>query len=131
MDKVLASLFDFSFKRYVTPSLAKYLYTIAMSLNGIIGLALVLLGFSHSLGLGIVSILVAPIAFLFLTGLARVGMETVLSIFRMTNYAAEIARAQRKPNTSDEDDLGTEETNGALMVRTTTILPPPPPGPNK
>ena len=93
----VASLFDLSFTSFITTKLIKVLYVL-----GIIGAALTALGFAFS-GFkagslsGLITLVLAPILFLFGVIYFRVMMELVMVIFRAAEHVAEIARQGRKP----------------------------------
>jgi hypothetical protein len=131
MDKIFGGLFDFSFHRLITPSLTRYLFMIAVALSGLIALSLILSGFSQGLAPGIMSLIVAPLLFLFMVGLTRVVLEAVLSVFRMANYLAELARAQRKPMPPDPevDEDDDDVKSSTTLESAPRNVPPPPPVP--
>ena len=89
----LSSLFDFSFKRFVTPQLVTFIYWIAI----ICALLQMLLIFKVA---GVIGIVLAPISAIAMIVLARAGLELVLAVFQIARYSAEIARRGR-PQTSD------------------------------
>jgi hypothetical protein len=92
----LASLFDLSFTSFITTKLIKVLYVL-----GMIGAALGSLGFAFS-GFkagsvsGLITLVLAPVIFLFGVIYFRVMMELVMVIFRAAEHVAEIARQGRR-----------------------------------
>lgn len=104
----LSSLFDFSFKRFVTPQLVTFIYWIAI----ICALLQMLLIFKAA---GVIGIVLAPISAIATIVLARAGLELVLAVFQIARYSAEIARRGR-PQTGENlmgmdsiDDRGIDE----------------------
>lgn len=109
MEKMIESLFDVSFRKYVTPSLVKYIYILAIALAAVQAILGILAGFSAGFLPGLIALVLAPVIFVFIVCFARVALETVISIFRVTNYAAEVARAHRS---SSDSARGRSESGG-------------------
>ena len=87
-----ASLFDFSFSRFVTLRLVKFLYVVSMIVIMLAVIVLIIAGFTEAVsGVEAVGyIVLAPIlAFLYLVGV-RVGFELVVVVFRIGETATEI-----------------------------------------
>jgi hypothetical protein len=89
------ALFDFSFSKFVSETVVKVLYVIAIVLAGLAALGIILSGFSNGIGSGIFALIFAPIVFVFWVLLARVGMEIFVVIFRIADYLREIAENTR------------------------------------
>lgn len=104
MDKFFTSLFDFSFRRFITPSLIKVVYILAIVGAGLSAIFSILNGFKAGVVAGIIALVIAPIVFIATVCFARIGLETILNIFRIANYAAEVARSTR----SQKPALGNE-----------------------
>ena len=96
MEKIVASLFDFSFRRLVTPTLVRYIYIGSVVSAGFSALTIILGGFAQGFLSGFISLLIAPLFFLALVCLSRMTLETMLAIFRISSHMAEVARASRK-----------------------------------
>ena len=95
MEKFLASLFDFSFRKYITPTIVKFVYMLFVGLSAIWALLLILIGFSQGVLVGLLTLVLAPAVFLACVCVSRLFLEAVISMFRIANYAAEMARATR------------------------------------
>lgn len=98
----MGSLFDFSFSRFVTTSLIRFLYTLFVIVAGLAAIAWFIVGIvfvaDGSAGTGFLIIIASPVAFLLLTILVRVQLEVVIVIFRIAEYLREIAgREPRSP----------------------------------
>lgn len=93
MQKFFTALFDLTFKKFVTPQLATYIYIISIIFVGVLSLLLL-----KSAPLGFI---VAPLSFLAGVIFVRAGLELVLAVFQIARYSAEIARRGR-PATDNE-----------------------------
>jgi len=91
------ALFDFSFKSLVTERLIKVLYGLAILGAGLLSLSMAVTAFRGStlVGLGML-ILVAPLVFLLAVLYARVALEIIIVVFRMSDLLEEIALQGRK-----------------------------------
>lgn len=93
----LESLMDFSFTAFVTSRIIKLLYGLSIAGVGLLVLILIITGFSMSTLAGIVMLLfVAPLVFIVSVIYARVLLEIVIVIFRISEHSAEIAANTRK-----------------------------------
>jgi uncharacterized membrane protein YccC len=89
MQELISGLFDFSFKKLITPKLAKVIYALAIIVSVLTALF---------------TIASSPSVFTFLSGIvvcivsiicARVGIEVSLAIFQVARYTGELARRGR------------------------------------
>lgn len=93
----LQSLFDFSFTSFITTKIIKVLYALSMLVDGLLCLFLVVSAFAISTGIGVVTlIIVAPLVFLLLVTYARVALELIMVIFRISEHTGEIAEQGRR-----------------------------------
>jgi len=81
-----SKLFDFSFKEFLTLQIIKYLYILAVigagiSALGILGTAFTLMG--SNFGEGLLTLVLAPVAFVLLVLLARIVLEAIVATFRI------------------------------------------------
>ena len=92
-----ASFFEvlFDFSKFVSETVVKVLYVIAILLAGLGALGIILSGFSNGIGSGVFAPVFFPIVFIFWVLLARVGMEIFVAIFRIADYLREIAQNTR------------------------------------
>lgn len=79
------SLFDFSFSNFVTPSIIKVLYVLAVILAAIYSLAIIIFGFSRGAGLGILFLVGGIILFLIWIAFTRVLLEFYMAVFRIAD----------------------------------------------
>lgn len=88
----LASLFDFSFSEFITTKIIKILYGIGIFFAGLMALFVIVAAFRESPGYGILGLLIlAPLVFLLHVIIARVWLEVIIVIFRIAEYARDIA----------------------------------------
>jgi uncharacterized membrane protein YvbJ len=90
------SLFDFSFKEFISLKLLKILYIIGILFNGLIVLFWVLIGFKSSIATGVILLIFSPLIFLILTILARVWIEALAVAFRIAENTKIIAENTKK-----------------------------------
>ena len=85
-------LFDLSFNEFITTKIITVLYVCAMVGAGVWGLPILFGGFaSKSFGGILAGLVLAPIAFLVGTILARIWLETLIVLFRIAENTAKIA----------------------------------------
>lgn len=87
--------FDFSFEEFITPSLVKVLFIIAMVVIGLGVLAGIIAGFVSSGVYGIFVLIAALIAGFIYLLLARVSLEMIVIFFRIRDNTEEIANRKR------------------------------------
>ncbi len=88
----LKKLFDFSFTRFVTLSIVKLIFAIAIVLCGLSTLGMIAGAFQSSAAAGVLMILLAPIVFLVEVIMARVWLEIVIVVFRIAEDTHKIAQ---------------------------------------
>ena len=87
-----ASLFDFSFSSFITTKIIKVLFILAIIGSAIGALFLLFAGFTSGNFFGVLFALVlAPLAFLIYTILARVWLEIVIVLFRIAENTQKMA----------------------------------------
>ncbi len=85
------SLFDYSFGSYITPKIIKVLYVLATVLVALWTLALVLIAFNVSSGLGVITLLIlGPFYFVVAMIYARVFLELLSAFFHIHDDVKEI-----------------------------------------
>ncbi len=85
-------LFDLSFNEFITTKIITVLYVCSMVAAGIWGLMILFGGFAtKSFGGILAGLVLAPIAFLVGTILARIWLETLIVLFRIAENTAKIA----------------------------------------
>jgi hypothetical protein len=87
--------FDLSFEEFITPSLIKVLFVIAMVVIGLGVLGAIVMGFVSSGALGIFILIAALIGGFFYLLVARVMLEMVVVFFRIRDNTEELAKKKR------------------------------------
>ena len=90
------SLFDLSFTSFITSKIIKFLYVLIIILLGLGAIAVIVLAQNQPSPMPILSFIVAPLAFFLYLILARVQLELIIVIFRMSEHLGEIADQGRK-----------------------------------
>ena len=89
---VMAALFDFSFSKFVTTKILKFLYGMSLFLAGVITFLMIVGGFMHGVLTGILGLCLAPVVFLIQVMVARIWLECVAVVFNIAENIQEIAR---------------------------------------
>ena len=79
-----ASLFDFSFTSFATPSLIRLLYIVGTVLIGLYYVGIVIVMFSNSALIGLVALIFGAVVALFMMALLRVSLEFYFAVVRMS-----------------------------------------------
>lgn len=85
------SLFDVSFSSFVTSKLIKVVYVLWMILSALLTIGVIVAGFGRSTGLGILALVLSPVAFFLCLILGRVYCELVIVLFRIAEHVRDIA----------------------------------------
>ncbi|MEO3934796.1 DUF4282 domain-containing protein [Micrococcaceae bacterium Sec7.4] len=96
LGEFLKNLFDLSFTRFVSPSIAKIVYILIMIALGVMYLVLVIAAFSsRNAVLGVLVLLViGPLFVIIYLALARIGLESLVAGIRTAENTAELVRLQ-------------------------------------
>lgn len=86
-----ASLFDFSFSKFVTIRVFKLIYWINIILAGLLAILTIAGSLRESLWLGILALIVAPLLFLVYILLLRIALEAIAVIFHIGDHVKNIA----------------------------------------
>ncbi len=121
MEKFLTSLFDFGFSKFITPTLIKFLYIVSVVLVGIAALMMILTGFIKGVLFGIIALIIAPVVFIVEIALIRLGLETLICIYRTANYTAELARSQRVGSKTDGSDEEHDSQDSPDAINTALV----------
>jgi hypothetical protein len=84
---MLDLVLDFSFKRFVTPRLIRWLYGLSLLAALLAAVAWMAGGFNVSWYYGLFTVVTGPIAFVLYVLVARVAMEIILAIFQIAEHA--------------------------------------------
>jgi len=92
------SLFDLSFKEFVTIRIIKVLFVLAIIASGIGALALFIGGIAGGGARAFISIILAPIVFFLYVLLARIWLEVIIVLFRIAENTGKLVE-----QTKDKD----------------------------
>lgn len=106
--KQIKSIFDFSFKTFITIKVLRVIYWIQAVLGGVLVGIFIYYGFQESIILGILTIIIAPMVFLIYAVVLRVILEMIVVIFRIAEYAKEISELWKT--------ISSETENGAKKI---------------
>lgn len=92
----MLSLFDLSFKKFVTPTVAKIVYILAMIFIAVSYIGFTVAAFNVDSALGVLVLLVlGPLGSLLYLCLFRVVLESLLSMILTAQNTAELVRLQQ------------------------------------
>jgi xanthosine utilization system XapX-like protein len=85
---MLEGLMDFSFHRYATPKMLKFLYAIHLLAGLIAGVAWVVLAFQQAPVQGLLALLGALVGYSLWILYCRIALEVLAAVFRIANAVA-------------------------------------------
>lgn len=85
------ALWDFSFKKFLTPTIVGFLYGVSMFFIGLLCLVSIGYGFQGGLMGGLVFLVVSPIFGLFSLILVRTGLESLVASIKIAENTVEIS----------------------------------------
>jgi hypothetical protein len=91
---MLEGLMDFSFRRYATPKMLKFLYAVHLLAGLIAGVAWVVLAFQQAPVQGLLALLGALVGYSLWILYCRVALEVLAAVFRMANAIAPSSQQQ-------------------------------------
>ena len=96
-----ASLFDVSFTSFITTKIIKVVYIIILVVISLAALVFVGAAFSQSSAAGVITLLIfAPLAWLLYVIYARIALEVIIQIFRITEQQRDQTAMQRQAFTA-------------------------------
>jgi len=105
---LLRTYLDFSFSRFVSPKMMKFLYVLSIFFAGLTGVFLIIVGFKATIWFGIFALIGAPLIFLLMVVSSRILLETILIIFRIADQTANtgvtnigLSTTEEKPESRD------------------------------
>ena len=92
MQGFFGKLFDTSFKEFITPSIIKIIFWVAIILIGLGVLVNIVASFGQGAGVGIITLIIAPIVGFLSVIIARIYLEIIMVFFRVMGLLEGIAR---------------------------------------
>lgn len=87
-----SSLFDLSFKNFITTKLVKIMYIISIFISAVIALMITVVAFNEGFLAGLLTLLIlAPIIFFINVIFSRLWLELVIVIFRIAENTGKLA----------------------------------------
>lgn len=94
----LASLYEFSFRHFITVRIVPVLFGIGLVGAVIATIGVIVAGFQSSIGVGILALILSPLVFLLASIAVRVYMELIIVYFRIAeNTTSILDRMQQTP----------------------------------
>jgi hypothetical protein len=90
------ALFDFTFSKYISVTVVRVLYVLAIILALFGALAMIVTAFAASFWSGLFALVFAPLLFVFYVLISRVMFEIFVVIFRIADYLREIAENTKR-----------------------------------
>ncbi len=118
MDKdksFLSTLYEFSFARFVTPSVLRILYTLGLVVALVGAFRFIGAGFDRGFFTGVLSLIISPALFLLYSLLARVVVELVMVLFRIAE-GVEVIKGFYADADLDEVELDEDELEQVMEV---------------
>lgn len=100
-------LFDFSFTSFITPKIIKALYAMSMLIAGVVAIFVIGAGFNVNTIVGLLALVLSPIAFLLVLAYSRLSLELVVVFFRIEEHGAELLRLQHRQSWNMPPPTGT------------------------
>ena len=102
------SLFDLEFKEFITKRVVSTLFVISVVVSALFSLGIIIEGFTDSFFWGLIKlVIIAPLVFLLMVIFARVALEVILVIFKISENISIVARKEPVDIVSEEsEDLG-------------------------
>jgi hypothetical protein len=91
---LLKSLFDFQFNDFVTVRVIRILYVISVALCALLALYVLIYGLLSGVASALLALILAPVLFIFYVLAARVILELVLVLFRISSDVRKIAESK-------------------------------------
>jgi hypothetical protein len=89
---MMGSLFDCSFKHFITPKIIRIVYVLAIIAFAIIAIGMIVKGFEVSEARGVLTLIIgAPLYFIITVILTRIWLELIMIIFRIGDDVAKLA----------------------------------------
>lgn len=88
----LKRLFDFSFKKFITTKIVRFIFWVNIIIAGIIGVLIIVGAFKQSIVLGILAVILSPIFYIVYVAILRVILEVVRIVFRIEEHVEVISK---------------------------------------
>jgi hypothetical protein len=96
--RFFTALFDFSFDRSVATKIIKFGYGFVVVFAGLCGIGSIIISFNSSLEVGIGALIWSPFMYLIIIIFTRIFLETLISIYHISENTAQIAEQGKQRN---------------------------------
>lgn len=93
---LIGTIFDFSFDRFVTTKVIKFLLGLAMLANAVITIMIIVGGFQSGALAGIVALILSPVIYILLMLVSRIYLELIIVAFRIVEHLGGIEDLLKK-----------------------------------
>ena len=85
------ALFDLSFSELITTRVIKFLFVLGIIGSAIAAIVYIVAAFSQSAGVGVLVLIVSPLIFVIYVTVARIWLEVLIVVFRISEDVKRIA----------------------------------------
>jgi len=85
------ALFDISFSELITTRVIKFLFVLAIIASAIASIVYIGAAFTHSIGVGVLVLIISPLVFIVYVTVARIWLEVLIVIFRISDDVKRMA----------------------------------------
>ncbi len=93
---LIGTIFDFSFDRFVTTKVIKFLLAVAMVANLIFTIMVIVAVWQGSTALGILALILSPVIYVLMMLGARIYLELIIVAFRIVEHVGGIEDLLKK-----------------------------------
>lgn len=93
---LIGTIFDFSFDRFVTTKVIKFLLGLAMIANAVLTIMIIVGGFQNGALAGIVALILSPVIYVLLMLVSRIYLELIIVAFRIVEHLGGIEDLLKK-----------------------------------
>jgi len=93
---LIGTIFDFSFDKFVTTKVIKFLLGLAMIANAIFTIAVIVSVWQGSTLLGILALILSPVIYVLLMLVSRIYLELIIVAFRIVEHVGGIEEILKK-----------------------------------
>jgi len=97
-------LFDLSFSEFITTRIIKVLFVLAIVLSGCGALGILFSGLARGVGTGVLSLVLAPVAFILYVLGARIWLEIIIVLFRIAENTGKLVELGQGKSQSSADE---------------------------
>ena len=111
--ELFKNLFDISFKKFITTTVIKWVYLLAIVLSGVVALVFLMSSLAGGGGQAFAAIVIAPLGFVLYVLWIRICLEVILVLFRVAEGIEKITGVESTKKTDAEpstDDKTTDDT---------------------